>query len=134
MRRRCGPPVRSFLVSRRPFVSCPPPPFSPAFTDTLPALLPRDDIRAIFGPTAAPGYSAAQNTLTSDVQQRWASFVRSGNPNNVDDLISWPPVATSTGDLNVLVLGADAATGKSAIKKTQRDEICKLGTGLYSPR
>ncbi|TNY21937.1 crystal protein [Rhodotorula diobovata] len=94
----------------------------------------QDDIRAIFGPTAAPGYSAAQNTLTSDVQQRWASFVRSGNPNNVDDLISWPPVATSTGDLNVLVLGADAATGKSAIKKTQRDEICKLGTGLYSPR
>ncbi|KPV75178.1 uncharacterized protein RHOBADRAFT_43665 [Rhodotorula graminis WP1] len=93
-----------------------------------------DDIKLLFRKDVS---TSVQGAVSSDVQARWGSFIRTGNPNRAAaslGLVNWPPVAASAGDLNVLVLGADASTGKSAVKKSQRDDICKIGSGLYSPR
>ncbi|GAA5895065.1 hypothetical protein JCM8208_000103 [Rhodotorula glutinis] len=93
-----------------------------------------DDIKLIFREDVG---TSVQGAVSTDVQARWGSFIRTGDPNRAPTslgLVNWPPVAASAGDLNVLVFGADASTGKSAVKKSQRDDICKIGSGLYSPR
>lgn len=99
-----------------------------------PRLLCRDDIKLVFRDNVS---TSVQGAVSTDVQARWGSFIRTGDPNRAPaslGLVNWPPVAASAGDLNVLVFGADASTGKSAVKKSQRDDICTIGSGLYSPR
>ncbi|GAA5830817.1 hypothetical protein JCM11251_001085 [Rhodosporidiobolus azoricus] len=90
-----------------------------------------DDIAVVFSSPST--HSGAQKTLASEVQARWGAFAATGNPTpkpNFGGYSSWPTVSAFTGDLNVLQLG-NTSNGKSAIAKSQRDEQCKVGSGLY---
>ncbi|BGP47708.1 hypothetical protein JCM10450v2_003573 [Rhodotorula kratochvilovae] len=94
----------------------------------------QDDIKLIFSPRNEASRTAAQNAVAAEVQTRWGLFLRSGATKSAAlPYAAWPAVAASKGDLNVLVIGADTATGKSVIKKTQRDEICRINGGVYTP-
>ncbi|CEQ43135.1 SPOSA6832_05034 [Sporobolomyces salmonicolor] len=85
----------------------------------------RDDIDVVFNsPPSAP--TSAQSKLIKEVQARWASFARTGNP-NTSGYITWAPVASSKGDLNVLLLGG-ASDGSSTMTTSQRTEECKIYT------
>lgn len=61
----------------------------------------QDDIFILFGTTPNP--SAAQTSLTNQVQARWSAFMRGGNP-NVSGQTTWNPVSSS-GSVTSLNLG-----------------------------
>ncbi|GAA6047009.1 hypothetical protein JCM3770_004149 [Rhodotorula araucariae] len=94
----------------------------------------QDDLKLVFGPGTDASRSGVQNAVALEVQQRWGLFIRSGTPSNAGSAYpAWPAVALSKGDLSVLVIGADSATGNSLLMKSQRDEICKIDGGVYTP-
>ncbi|GAA5894880.1 hypothetical protein JCM5296_007606 [Sporobolomyces johnsonii] len=85
----------------------------------------QDDIDVVFNsPPSTP--TSAQSKLIKEVQARWGNFARTGNP-NPSGYITWAPVASSKGDLNVLLLG-NASDGSSTMTKSQRTEECKIYT------
>ncbi|GAA5963862.1 hypothetical protein JCM21900_004430 [Sporobolomyces salmonicolor] len=85
----------------------------------------QDDIDVVFNsPPSTP--TSAQSKLIKEVQARWASFARTGDP-NTSGYITWAPVASSKGDLNVLLLGG-ASDGSSTKTESQRTEECKIYT------
>lgn len=70
----------------------------------------QDDIFIVFGTTPSP--SAAQSSLTTEVQGRWSAFMR-GNPPNVSGKPTWNP-APSSGPANVLNLGGTSTIAEGA--------------------
>ena len=70
----------------------------------------QDDIFIVFGTTPNP--SAAQSSLTNEVQARWSAFMR-GNAPNVSGKPAWNPVASS-GSVNVLNLGGTSPIAEGA--------------------
>ena len=64
-----------------------------------------DDIFILFGTTPNP--SAAQTSLTNEVQSRWSAFMR-GNAPNVSGKTTWNPVSSS-GSVTSLNLGGTSA-------------------------
>ncbi|BGP15763.1 hypothetical protein JCM10213v2_003752 [Rhodosporidiobolus nylandii] len=80
-----------------------------------------DDIYVLFDRKSSNlTLNTAQKALRAEVQERWGSFARNGNP-TARGYAAWPTVSASQGDLNVLVLGG-ASSGKSTIRKSQRAE------------
>ena len=65
------------------------------------AICHQDDIFILFGTTPNP--SAAQTSLTNEVQGRWSAFMR-GNTPNVSGKTTWNPVSSS-GSVTSLNLG-----------------------------
>ena len=65
----------------------------------------QDDIFILFGTTPNP--SAAQTSLTAEVQARWSAFMR-GNTPNVSGQTTWNPVSSS-GSITPLNLGGTSA-------------------------
>jgi len=70
----------------------------------------QDDIFILFG--TAPNPSAAQSSLTNEVQARWSAFMRGGAP-NVSGKPTWNPVPSS-GSFNSLNLGGTSAIAEGA--------------------
>ncbi|CAD6938239.1 unnamed protein product [Tilletia caries] len=80
-----------------------------------------DDIFLIFGnlPSSA---STAVKAASAEWQARLGAFVKSGSP-NTNTYGGWNAVGSASA-LNLLVLGANATTGKSHIQQTQRKGAC----------
>ncbi|KAK0519510.1 hypothetical protein OC834_007355 [Tilletia horrida] len=82
-----------------------------------------DDIFLLFGTYPSSSSTTAIRAVSAEWQARLASFVRSGSP-NAAGYASWAPVSGAQGALNVLMLGANAGTGASAVQQTQRKGVC----------
>jgi carboxylesterase type B len=65
----------------------------------------QDDIFILFGTTPNP--SAAQTSLTAEVQARWSAFMRGNTPNS-SGRTTWNPVSSS-GSVTALNLGGTSA-------------------------
>ncbi|KAK0551805.1 hypothetical protein OC845_001990 [Tilletia horrida] len=81
-----------------------------------------DDIYLIFGSYPSSEATTAVKAVSAEWQARLAAFVNNGNP-NTGSYAGWSPVASATS-LNLLVLGSNTATGKSAIHQTQHSSAC----------
>jgi len=67
---------------------------------------------------------AAQAKVSKELQARYASFARTGNPNpSSGGLLKWNLVGASE-KLNLLVVGNNKETGESKIVQTQNPESC----------
>ncbi|GAA5880130.1 hypothetical protein JCM16303_001224 [Sporobolomyces ruberrimus] len=84
-----------------------------------------DDIALVFGsnPTGS-SLSSAQQALIKEVQTRWGSFTRTGNP-NPPSYSNWPALPSNGGGLEILQLGS-TPSGGSQVGTEQRTEACKL--------
>ncbi|GAA5943525.1 uncharacterized protein JCM15063_006443 [Sporobolomyces koalae] len=80
-----------------------------------------DDIAVVFGTGAS---TAAQQALVREVQTRWGSFAKSGNPNS-GTYPQWPTVSNGNGQLEVLQLGK-TESGESQVGPSQRIQACEL--------
>ncbi|GAA5965610.1 hypothetical protein JCM3765_004755 [Sporobolomyces pararoseus] len=81
-----------------------------------------DDISVVFNRSSS-SLSSAQQTLVKEVQARWGSFARSGNP-NTSGYSNWPALPSS-GGLQILQLGANS-NGGSSVATSQRTDACNL--------
>ncbi|GAA6017138.1 hypothetical protein JCM11491_003273 [Sporobolomyces phaffii] len=81
-----------------------------------------DDISVVFG-QASSALSPAQATVVKEVQARWGSFARTGNP-TPPSYPAWPAVP-SAGGIELLQLG-NASNRGSALSNSQRSDACKL--------
>jgi len=70
----------------------------------------QDDIYIVFGTTPNP--SAAQSSLTAEVQARWSAFM-CGDAPNVSGQTTWNPVSSS-GSITALNLGGTSAIAEGA--------------------
>ncbi|CAD6978400.1 unnamed protein product [Tilletia controversa] len=80
-----------------------------------------DDIFLIFGNLPSSS-STAVKAASAEWQARLGAFVKSGSP-NTNTYGGWNAVGSASA-LNLLVLGANATTGKSHIQQTQRKGAC----------
>lgn len=86
----------------------------------------------MFFDNAPSDLTPAQAAVQAEILARYAAFVHTGKPNapGSKDAV-WKPV-TGPRYLNLLVLGANATTGASAVQDTQGN--CAVSKGLYGSK